>query len=184
MRTRTLLAAASLAAITLLAACGDDSSSDSAGADTTAAAAETTAESTDTTEGTDTTAASNGGTGNFTEYCALIQQYMDESDSMSVIIDMSDPDPAAAEAALADMQSMLQNLADEAPDEIAADVELVNQATAAMAEVFAIVDYDVTKVQSNPEALAKIQELSTNTEYDDAANRLDAWGVEQCGFES
>ncbi len=184
MRTRTLLAAASLAAITLLAACGDDSSSDSAGADTTAAAAETTAESTDTTEGTDTTAASNGGTGNFTEYCALIQQYMDESDSMDSVFNAEQPDPAQMEEAFTTMKAQLQDLADQAPDEIADDVNMVNDATAEMIALFDSVDYDVTKLATDAEAIAKFQELTANTEFNDAASRLDEWGVEQCGFES
>lgn len=178
MRTRTLLAAASLAAITLLAACGDDSSSDSAGADTTAAAAETTA------EGTDTTAASNGGTGDFTEYCGLIQKYMDESDSMDSVFNAEQPDPAQMEDAFTAMKAQLQDLADQAPDEIADDVNMVNDATAEMIALFDSVDYDVTKLATDAEAIAKFQELTANTEFNDAASRLDEWGVEQCGFES
>jgi len=181
MRTRTLIAAASLAALTLLAACGDDSSSDSAGGDTTAAAVETTAGETDSTE---TSAASGGGTGNFTEYCALIQQYMDDSDSMDAVFNAEVPDPAAMEEAFTTMQGQLQNLADQAPEEIADDVNKVNEATTQMIELFDSFDYDVNKLATDPEAIAKFQELTANTDFNDAASRLDAWGVEQCGFES
>lgn len=187
MRTRTLFAAVGLTALTLLAACGDDSSSDSAGADTTAAAVETTAGSADTTadtEGTDTTAASNGGSGDFTEYCGLIQQYMDESDSMDSVFNAEQPDPAQMEDAFTTMKAQLQDLADQAPDEIADDVNTVNDATAEMIALFDAVDYDVTKLATDAEAIAKFQELTANTEFNDAASRLDEWGVEQCGFES
>jgi|GEM_PF-3017499 len=177
MRTRTLFAAASLAALTLLAACGDDSSSDSAGADTTAAAVETTAGDTDSTEAA-------GGTGNFTEYCGLIQKYMDESDSMDEVFNAEQPDPAKMEEAFTTMQAQLQDLADQAPEEIADDVNKVNDATGEMIALFDSFDYDVTKLATDPEAIAKFQELTANTDFNDAASRLDAWGVEQCGFSS
>ena len=164
-----------------LVACGDDATSDSAGADTTAAAAESTAAA-ETSAAPDTTAASSGGTGEFTEFCGLIQQYMDEKDSLSNIFNSTDP--AAAKASMEELQSMYQNLADNAPDEIAADVELISEGAATLAEVLELVDYDIMQVQSNPEALAKAQEMQSNTEFDAAATRLDAWGVEQCGFSS
>jgi len=181
MRTRTLIAAVGITALTLLAACGDDSSSDSAGGDTTVEAVDTTAGE---SGGSDTTAASNGGTGDFTEYCALIQQYMDDSDSMDEVFNAEQPDPAEMENALNTMKAQLQDLADQAPDEIADDVNTVNGATGEMIALFESVDYDVTKLATDSEAIAKFQELTANTEFNDAASRLDAWGVEQCGFES
>lgn len=171
MRTRTLIAAVGITALTLLAACGDDSSTDSAGGDTTVAAVET-------------TAGVSGGSGDFTEYCGLIQKYMDESDSMDAVFNAEQPDPAEMENAFNTMKAQLQDLADQAPDEIADDVNTVNGATGEMIALFESVDYDVTKLATDAAAVAKFQELTANTEFNDAASRLDAWGVEQCGFES
>lgn len=174
MRTRVLLAA-SAAALTLLAACGSDSKSDSA-ADTTAAA-ETTA------AGSDSTTAGTGAVNpEFADYCAKITAYRDNADSFDDVFTSETPDPAKTEEAFTSMKTLLQDLTDNAPDDIAADVATVNDATGEIIAIFAKYEWDVIALSNAGDDATKFQEVLNDSAVNDASTRLDTWGQENCGF--
>ncbi len=173
MRTRALFAAAA-AALTLLAACGSDSKSDGA-TGTTAGS--------DTTGGSDTTTGATGSVNpEFADYCAKITAYKDNADSFDSVFTSDTPDPAATEEAFTSMKTLLQDLADDAPADIAADVAAVNDATAQIIAIFDKYEWDVIALSNAGDDATKFQEVLNDTTVNDASTRLDTWGQENCGF--
>ena len=63
----------------------------------------------------------------------------------------SNTDPASLEADYEKAKSALDDLASKAPDEIKGDVETLSTALATLMDVFASVDYDVTKLAQDPD---------------------------------
>ncbi len=92
-------------------------------------------------------------------------------------------DPASLEADYEKAKSALDDLADTAPDEIKADVQTLSTALSTLIEVFASVDYDVTKLAQDPEAAAKLQEFDTQ-ELTDASARVEAYLTQVCGIDT
>lgn len=168
MRTRALLAAAA-ATLTLLAACGSDSKSDSAA---------------DTTAGSESTGGGSNGSVNpeFAEYCKKITAYRDNADNFDDVFTSETPDPTKTEEAFTSMKTMLQSLADDAPEAIAADVATVNEATGKIIAIFDKYEWDVITLSTAGDDATKFQEVLNDTAVNDASTRLDAWGEENCGF--
>ena len=174
MRTRALFAAAA-AALTLLAACGSDSKSD--GATGTTAGSETTVGGSDTTTG-----ATGSVNPEFADYCQKISDYKANANKFDEVFTSNTPDPAKTEEAFTSMKSLLQDLADNAPSDIAADVSTVNDATAKIIEIFDKYEWDVIKLSAAGDDATKFQEVLNDTAVNDASTRLDTWGQENCGF--
>lgn len=184
MRTRAFTLAA-LAALSLLAACGSDSKG---AADTTTAS--TAAESPDTTAADTTPETTTGDTTagsvnpEFADYCAQIVSYQEETDAMDSIFGGTDlPSTEDMKAAFEQVKGMLQSLEDNAPDEIKADVATVNAATGDMLSFFEANDYDITKIATDTSLAAQFQEIVDNADASDAGERLDQWGLENCGID-
>lgn len=168
------------ATVTLLAACSSD---DKGATDTTTASTA----APETTSGSETTTdATTSGSVNpeFADYCAQIQNYKDETDAMDSIFNSSDlPSVDDMKAAFGKVQQMLQDLEDNAPAEIKADVATVNAATLDLINFFVENDYDFTKIATDTSLATEFQGIIENSDASDAGDRLDQWGQENCGID-
>jgi hypothetical protein len=95
----------------------------------------------------------------------------------------SNTDPASLKDDYEKAKSALDDLADKAPDEIKSDVETLSSALSTLMDVFASVDYDVTKLAQDPEAAAKLQDFDTQ-ELSDASARVEAYLTQVCGIDT
>ena len=171
-----------IAVLALVAAgCGGDSSNESA-ADTTAttvatetttATEETTSatEETTSTEETSTTAGSSGDLelgGKCKEFAGISQKL---SESLS-----------GQTADLEDASKIFDEIADQVPEEIRADYQVIAENFKKIAE--ALKGVDLTSGQTpSPEALAKLQELSqsmNSSEVQQATQNIEAWVQKNC----
>jgi hypothetical protein len=163
-----------IAVLALVAAgCGGDSSNESA-ADTTAttvATETTTATETTSTEDTSTTEGSSGDLalgGKCKEFAGISEKL---SESLS-----------GQTADLEDASKIFDEIADQVPDEIRADYQVIAENFKKIAEALEGVDLTSGETPS-PEALAKLQELSqsmNSSEVQQASRNIEAWVRENC----
>jgi hypothetical protein len=165
-----------IAVLALAAAgCGGDSSNESA-ADTTATtvAAETTMTTEETTAGEETTDTGGSTTGDLAlggkckEFAGISQQL-----AQSLTGQTADLQQAA---------KIFDEIADQVPDEIKADYQVIAENFKKIAE--ALKGVDLTSGQApSPEALAKLQELSASMdspEVKQATQHIEAWVKANC----
>lgn len=168
---RHLLAGAACLAVAAasLAGCGSsESSSSSEGSSTTRAAA------TSTTAATSTSAA---GTDAF-----CTEAVADYNAALETITSTSEPPtPAAFKVMVEAAQRSNQQLADEAPEEITADVDLVVRTTAAFYQALADAGYDVTQMSSD--AVTKAQDAMAAPDVADATARIKTYVKDTCGVD-
>jgi hypothetical protein len=167
------IAALLIAALALVAAGCGGSSSDEASADTeTTVAAETTMpeETTATTDGSETS--TDVDLGNLSGECA---QFAGISSKLAQSLSGQDANMEDAAKAFAD-------IADQVPDEIKDDYQVIAENFSKIAE--ALKGVDLTSGQTpSPEALAKLQELSKtmdSAEVQQASQHIEAWVSEHC----
>jgi hypothetical protein len=166
------IAALLIAALALIAAGCGGSSSDEASADTeTTVAAETTMpEETTTTD--DSGTSTDVDLGNLSGECA---QFAGISSKLAQSLSGQDANMEDAAKAFAD-------IADQVPDEIKDDYQVIAENFAKIAE--ALKGVDLTSGQTpSPEALAKLQELSKtmdSAEVQQASQHIEAWVSEHC----
>jgi ABC-type glycerol-3-phosphate transport system substrate-binding protein len=169
------LAALLVAALALVAA-GCGGSSDEASSDTTTAAVETTTTEATTTEDmttTDTaTDTTNADLGALTGKCAELAGL-----GTKLAAAMGGQD-----AGVADVSKVFDELADEVPDEIKADWQVLAENFGKIAE--ALKGVDLTNGGTpDAETLAKLQELSTtldSQEVQQASAHIEAWVTQNC----
>ena len=164
---RKLLVLLCLATLTL-AGCGDDTDSGS-DADTGADAAGTSEEG---SGGGDDTDFSGDGSGDF---CELARKYEEDFEDTG---DASTADDVKKE--YQELTAAIDELADEAPDEIQADVEVVNKAFTTFYETLEKYDFDATKI---PESEADKLELDSD-EIEAASNRVESYFEKVCDIDS
>jgi hypothetical protein len=169
------IAALLIAALALIAAGCGGSSSDEASADTeTTVAAETTMpeETTTATTTDDSGTSTDVDLGNLSGECA---QFADISSKLAQSLSGQDANMEDAAKAFAD-------IADQVPDEIKDDYQVIAENFAKIAE--ALKGVDLTSGQTpSPEALAKLQELSKtmdSAEVQQASQHIEAWVSEHC----
>jgi cell fate (sporulation/competence/biofilm development) regulator YlbF (YheA/YmcA/DUF963 family) len=155
-----------IAALALVAAgCGGDDSSDASGEATETVVATDTS-SDDSTETTDDSA-----TGNLSGQCAELAGISSKL-AQSLSGGTADLDEAA---------EVLDELADQVPDEIKDDYQIVAENFAKIAE--ALEGVDLTSGTPDAEALAKLRELGQtldSPEVQQATANLEAWARENC----
>jgi cytochrome oxidase Cu insertion factor (SCO1/SenC/PrrC family) len=166
------IAALLIAALALIAAGCGGSSSDEASADTeTTVAAETTMpEETTTTD--DSGTSTDVDLGNLSGECA---QFAGISSKLAQSLSGQDANMEDAAKAFAD-------IADQVPDEIKDDYQVIAENFAKIAEARKGVDLTSGQTPS-PEALAKLQELSKtmdSAEVQQASQHIEAWVSEHC----
>src|SRR6188472_580826 len=160
------LAALLVAALALVAA-GCGGSSDEASSDTTTVAVETT-----TTEATTTEDMSNADLGALTGKCAELAGL-----GTKLAAAMGGQD-----AGVADVSKVFDELADEVPDEIKADWQVLAENFGKIAEALKGVDL-TNGGRPDAETLAKLQELSAtldSQEVQQATTHIEAWVTENC----
>ncbi len=168
-----------IAALALVAAgCGGDSSDESAAEETaTTVAAETTMttmtteETTATEASTDTSASSSGDLalgGKCKEFAGVSQQLAQSLSGQT--------------ADLQQASKVFDEIADQVPEEIRADYQVIAENFKRIADALKGVDLTSGKAPS-PEALAKLQELSQSMdspEVKQASKHIEAWVKENC----
>jgi hypothetical protein len=175
------LAALLVAALALVAA-GCGGSSDEASSDTETVAAETTTEATTTedtttedmttTEETTTQTSTGSDTSGLSGKCAELAGL-----GSKLAAAMGGQD-----AGVADVSQLFDELADEVPDEIKADWEVLAKNFAKIAEALKGVDLSSGQAP-DAEALAKLQKLSAtldSQEVQQAAAHIEAWAQKNC----
>ncbi|MDO9173329.1 MAG: hypothetical protein Q7V62_00905, partial [Actinomycetota bacterium] len=80
------------------------------------------------------------------DYCARIAAYRAEADGLDAVFESDSPDAAAMEDAFTTMQTMVNDLKDGAPSEIAADVSTMAGAIDSVVTIFDQYDWDFTKL--------------------------------------
>jgi hypothetical protein len=177
MRTRPLIAAITIAAISLLAACGDNASNnsaskDSAAADTTAAAPDTTpGGATDTTVTGDTAGPAPTGPGKDTEFC----KYQQELNDMTTPFDDKNSDAAAFEKYFKELVNpAIDKLQASAPPEIKDQMDLLAAGLKKFSAAFESNGWDPAKAYADP----VLKELANDAAYNAAGTAVDAF----CGF--
>jgi hypothetical protein len=176
---RTVIRAIVLAALGALlltaAACGGDD--DESAADTQAAAAATTSDADEATTAEETeTAEESSETPDFAG-SAECRELVELGTKVSQALG------GTGGPELENTQEFLDEFADEAPEEIRDDFQVIAEAYGKIAE--ALQDVDVSAgAQPDPEALAKLQELSQEldqAELEEANQNITAWVEENCG---
>ena len=167
------IAALLIAALALIAAGCGGSSSDEASADTeTTVAAETTMPEETTATTDDSGTSTDVDLGNLSGECA---QFAGISSKLAQSLSGQDANMEDAAKAFAD-------IADQVPDEIKDDYQVIAENFAKIAE--ALKGVDLTSGQTpSPEALAKLQELSKtmdSAEVQQASQHIEAWVSEHC----
>ena len=165
------LAALLVAALALVAA-GCGGSSDESSSDTTTVAAETTTDET-TTEATteETTTTDDSGMAALTGKCAELAGL-----GSKLAAAMGGQD-----AGVADVSRLFDELADEVPDEIKADWQVLAQNFQKIAE--ALKGADLSSGTPDAATLAKLQKLATtldSQEVQQAAAHIEAWTKKNC----
>ena len=167
-----------------LAACGgDDGGSAAVGPDATSSSSgsEAPAASSDTGGGgsAGTTAVPDFSGSGSQEFCGQAKDFEGVFGGES----FTNTDPASLKDDYAKAQNALDDLADNAPDEIKADVQTLSGALKTLIDVFESVDYDFTKLAQDPTAAAKLQEFDTQ-ELQDASARVEAYLTQVCGIDT
>lgn len=151
MRVRTMVGAAVLAAV-FAAGCGDDGGS---------------AES--------SSGGASGG-GSATSWCADGEKLGESFDA----IDFDPSTPAAdVKAVLTTASTNLKKLADGAPKDIKADVQIVADAISEMSKALAKYDYDFIKIATDPKAVESLGAFG-DERLQAASDRVDAWMEKNC----
>jgi hypothetical protein len=181
LRTRTLFAAITIAAVSLLAACGDSGDSADGAADTTAAAvadtsaagaSDTTAATADTGVPTsDTASPVPTGPGKDTEFCKFQQQLND----MSTPFDNQDSGAAEFEKYFTEMVNpAIDKLESLAPDEVKAQMATLAAGLRQFSAAFEKNGWDPQKAYADPD----LQALAQDADYNAAGAAVDTF----CGF--
>lgn len=163
-----------------LAACGGDDSSSSSGSQAPAAssgAGDTSASGGGSSAGT--TAVPNFSGSGSSAFCSQANELQGVFGGQS----FTNTDPSSLKQDYENAQKALKDLESKAPDEIKADVKTLNDALGTLMDVFASVDYDVTKLASDPEAAAKLQSFDSQ-ELQDASARVEAYLTQVCGIDT
>jgi len=161
-----------------LAACGDDSGSSSSASQAPAASsAGDTSGSGGGSAGT--TAVPNFSGSGSSAFCGQAKELQGVFGGQS----FTNTDPSSLKSDYENAQKALKELESKAPDEIKADVKTLNDALGTLMDVFASVDYDVTKLATDPEAAAKLQSFDSQ-ELQDASARVEAYLTQVCGIDT
>ena len=174
--TRAILLAALAGVLLAAAACGGDD--DESAADTQTPAAETSGSGDDATTDETETASSDdddsdtSGLAGSEECRELVTLGSKVTEALG----------GSGDANLEETQEFLDGFADDAPEEIRDDFEVIAEAYGKIAE--ALEGVDLTSTTPDPEALAKLQELSSEidqAELQEANTNITAWVTENCG---
>lgn len=117
------------------------------------------------------------------DYCARIAAYRAEADGLDAVFASDTPDPAATEDAFTSMQTMVNDLQDGAPSEIADDVDTMAGAIDNVVTIFSKYDWDFTKLAAAPE-FVQLQEDLSGPEMEAASTRLTEYSQSTCGIGS
>jgi hypothetical protein len=175
MKARRLAALLVAALALVVAGCGG--SSDEASSDTDAVAVETTTTDTTTTEDTATTDDMATDTSSSTDIGALTGKCADLAGLGTKLASAMGGQDAGVE----DVSKLFDELADEVPDEIKADWQVLADNFGKIAE--ALKGVDLTSGTPDPETLAKLQELSAtldSQEVRQASAHIEAWVTQNC----
>ena len=173
-----------VALVLTLAACGDDSGSSSAA---TQAPAASSAGDTSASGGASASGGSSAGTTavpNFSgsgssAFCGQAKELQGVFGGQS----FTNTDPSSLKQDYENAQKALKELESKAPDEIKADVKTLSDALGTLMDVFASVNYDVTKLASDPQAAAKLQSFDTQ-QLQDASTRVEAYLSQVCKIDT
>lgn len=184
LRTRTLFAAITIAAVSLLAACGDSGDSADGATDTTAAATADTAggdtatndtatsdTATNDTSTGDTASPVPTGPGKDTEFCKFQQELND----MATPFDNQDSGVAEFQQYFTEMVNpAIDKLESLAPDEVKAQMTTLANGLRKFSAAFEKNGWDPQKAYADPD----LQALATDADYNAAGSAVDTF----CGF--
>jgi hypothetical protein len=190
MLRKPLIVLCSFGVVLGLAACGGDSGSSSApkdtgGAATTASSGAAASDSsgsaavTDATGSGSTTAVPNFSGKGGAAFCNEVKSFQNDFANSNLATSSS---PADLKKNYQQVQDALKKLESSAPNEIKADVKTVADAIGVLTKALDSVNYDVTKLASDPQAAAKLQSAVSSQQFQDASKRLDAYGSQVCGI--
>ncbi|MDP2289684.1 MAG: hypothetical protein Q8M22_00755 [Actinomycetota bacterium] len=117
------------------------------------------------------------------DYCARIAAYRAEADGLDAVFESDSPDAAAMEDAFTTMQTMVNDLKDGAPSEIADDVSTMAGAIDSVVAIFDQYDWDFMQLAAAPE-FAQLQEDLAGPEMQAASDRLTEYSETTCGIPS
>lgn len=175
LRTRTLLAAVTIAAASLLAACGDSGDSASGAADTTTAEATADTTTADTAGGdtitSDTGSPAPTGPGKDTEFC----KYQQELNDMTTPFDDQNSGAAEFEKYFKELVNpAIDKLESLAPDEVKAQMATLAAGLRQFSAAFEKNGWDPQKAYAD----ADLQALASDADYNAAGAAVDDF----CGF--
>lgn len=128
---------------------------------------------------------SSDGKGSSDAYCQMVASFKTDSDKVSALLGADNPDTAALKATFASLKPKVQQLLDEAPAEIKADLQLSTEAQLAAIALFEQYDYDLVTISTSPE-YTDLQTKYDTPQQTAASDHLNAWAKDTCGivFES
>jgi flagellin-like hook-associated protein FlgL len=196
MRRSLPLASSALAAMLLLGACGGDDSDDA----TPATEVESTVDGSDTTDDTDTTTDDTDTTTDTTDddtsttvefsgddsgqLCDLMEDLSERSDEIGNLSEMTEPEEF--ESAFNEVDDVLDQAIDRAPDEIRDDFETISEAYDEFRAVLEDYDFDVSALiadaAANPQNMERLDVLRS-PEVDAASARIDQYSEDVCGID-
>jgi hypothetical protein len=117
------------------------------------------------------------------DFCNYLEDAKDDVDELDLSEDLG---PEALEDSFQKGRDALDGAVDRAPDEIRADVEKLSEYFGRLDDLLAEFDYSYTKLaqeaQSNPQAVAEFEELTSDPDLEAATERLEAYTEEVCGI--
>jgi hypothetical protein len=185
MMTPRILIAAALTAAVVVVGCGGDDEGGSqptaaavttapaaGGVSTTAASATTKAPATTMAPGTTKAAAST-----LSEFCAKGGPGLAQANGLSS--GAAAASPAELRKQFEQLAPVLADLPKVAPAELKADVELVSKALGTIVTALAKVNYDVTKMVTDPAAMQSMQAVS-DPAFAKASQNIQVWVTKNC----
>ncbi len=118
---------------------------------------------------------SGSGSGDLCEFAQEIEAAMGDEF-------LSSTDPDVVDEQYNELNDILGEAVDRAPDEIRPDLEIVADGLRSFIDVLAEYDYDFVALAEDPEALEALSSLE-GPEFDEASLRVEEYFTEVCGIE-
>ena len=115
------------------------------------------------------------------DYCEALAAVKAASDEFAPTMESGDATPEQVEGALTSLQATFPDWEAAAPEEIAEDVRLVIDTTEGMVDALSAAGWNLANLELTTENEALIAALDSD-EYNEAGDRIDAYGEQECGI--
>lgn len=124
-----------------------------------------------------------GGGGSASSFCDTVEDFKSASDeSDSIFTGTELPDAGDVEEIMTNAGDAVEEMMDNAPAEIADDVEMMGDATKRMIDAFEAADWDLMAVATDEDFAAIAEELDSE-ELTAASDRISAYVKDECGID-